>query len=467
MQVSHNQLITPPPTHYYILIKGKLFTINKLFIILCMYTTSLHTYSQIRVLSNGNMGVGTTNPGAKTEIWGTTGQLGLRLSYGNFSMGGNAEFKMDFPGLVGGKFSILNNGNVGICTASPQTPLHIYYPGNNLVRVQSTYGGLGNSANLEFSTYAGTGVAGRIAGVDEGSYTGSLKFYTNNSTGVPNSTANYETLRLYGPFAQFNAYVFSYGNQLFSDKCLKSNIKTCIKASEKILAMNGVTYTPIDSMEIDDYTPISVPTQAVTDTSVKLQVNVNDDTYAKPTHNKIKKKVPYGKAMNSTTQYGLIAQEVEKIVPELVTTTPGGMKAVNYTGVIPILIEAFKEQNAKIETLQAEILKLKGKKASSARVDEGAKQAEATSTTGAYLYQNTPNPFNKTTEIKYYIAESVQDAFITITDLGGKQIKTLPITTKGESYVTIKANELYAGLFAYTLVADGHIIDTKRMVIIE
>ncbi|MFN0049429.1 MAG: hypothetical protein ACKVOU_09920 [Cytophagales bacterium] len=38
---------------------------------------------------------------------------------------------------------------------------------------------------------------------------------------------------------------------------------------------------------------------------------------------------------------------------------------------------------------------------------------------------------------------------------------------EGESFVTLKAYELYAGLFAYTLVVDGNIIDTKRMVIVE
>ncbi|TAG52677.1 MAG: hypothetical protein EAZ27_11940, partial [Cytophagales bacterium] len=47
------------------------------------------------------------------------------------------------------------------------------------------------------------------------------------------------------------------------------------------------------------------------------------------------------------------------------------------------------------------------------------------------------------------------------------KLKSLPITTKGESSVSLKANELFAGIFVYTLVADGNIIDSKRMVIVE
>jgi hypothetical protein len=42
-------------------------------------------------------------------------------------------------------------------------------------------------------------------------------------------------------------------------------------------------------------------------------------------------------------QVGVIAQEVERVVPELVHTGADGYKAVEYTSLIPILIEAVKE----------------------------------------------------------------------------------------------------------------------------
>jgi hypothetical protein len=48
---------------------------------------------------------------------------------------------------------------------------------------------------------------------------------------------------------------------------------------------------------------------------------------------------------------GLIAQEVEPVFPELVENGPDGMKSLNYTGLIPPLIEAIKEQQKKIEGL--------------------------------------------------------------------------------------------------------------------
>ncbi len=56
---------------------------------------------------------------------------------------------------------------------------------------------------------------------------------------------------------------------------------------------------------------------------------------------------------NSREQIGVIAQEVEKYFPELVTTKEDGFKAVRYTGLIPHLIEAVKELDKRTEEVAA------------------------------------------------------------------------------------------------------------------
>ncbi|SFD54404.1 tail fiber domain-containing protein [Flavobacterium phragmitis] len=58
-------------------------------------------------------------------------------------------------------------------------------------------------------------------------------------------------------------------------------------------------------------------------------------------------------------QLGVIAQEVEKVLPELVTTDKDGYKAVNYIGLVPILIEGVKAQQTEIEDLKSEVETLK------------------------------------------------------------------------------------------------------------
>jgi hypothetical protein len=55
---------------------------------------------------------------------------------------------------------------------------------------------------------------------------------------------------------------------------------------------------------------------------------------------------------NKGQDYGVIAQEVEKILPEAVQTRKTGMKAVRYEKLIPLLIEVVKEQQKQIDELK-------------------------------------------------------------------------------------------------------------------
>jgi hypothetical protein len=48
---------------------------------------------------------------------------------------------------------------------------------------------------------------------------------------------------------------------------------------------------------------------------------------------------------------GIIAQEVEKVLPEVVSTNSKGFKSVNYSVLTVVLIEAINEQQKQIEKL--------------------------------------------------------------------------------------------------------------------
>lgn len=69
--------------------------------------------------------------------------------------------------------------------------------------------------------------------------------------------------------------------------------------------------------------------------------------------------VSYVKTDSEHVNMGLVAQEIEQVLPELVTTHKGtdydDEKSVNYNGVIPVLIEAIKEQQQQIEQLQQRV----------------------------------------------------------------------------------------------------------------
>lgn len=56
---------------------------------------------------------------------------------------------------------------------------------------------------------------------------------------------------------------------------------------------------------------------------------------------------------------GMIAQEVEEICPELVKENPVGYKGLNYTGIVPHLVHKVQKQQDEINSLKAEIAKIK------------------------------------------------------------------------------------------------------------
>ena len=61
----------------------------------------------------------------------------------------------------------------------------------------------------------------------------------------------------------------------------------------------------------------------------------------------------FGIHENEGHDVGIIAQEIEKILPEIVTTRDNGYMAVKYEKLVPLLIEAIKELSAEIDKLKS------------------------------------------------------------------------------------------------------------------
>ena len=168
------------------------------------------------------------------------------------------------------------------------------------------------------------------------------------------------------------------------------------------------------------------------------------------------------------SHYGLVAQEVKEEFPDLVYTDSNGMLSVNYIELIPLLISTVKQQNAQIKEQDLRISELEkplGGKTRSAR--HAASSPEAMEATEAVLLQNTPNPFSEQTEIGYTLPNDVQDAAIYIYDMQGVQLQKHELASRGSGTLAISGGTLRAGMYLYSLVADGKLIDTKRMILTE
>ncbi len=88
------------------------------------------------------------------------------------------------------------------------------------------------------------------------------------------------------------------------------------------------------------------------------------------------------------------------------------------------------------------------------------------------LYQNYPNPFNSITKIRYQIAKSkeqISTVKISIFDITGKRIIDLVNQRQdtGTFEVDFSGDGLSSGVYFYSLIVDGYLIDTKKMLIIK
>jgi len=168
--------------------------------------------------------------------------------------------------------------------------------------------------------------------------------------------------------------------------------------------------------------------------------------------------------------YGLIAQELEKEFPELVRLDSITMtRAINYDGMIPILLEAIKMQQKQIVEMQGQINALEDNCCQNSTKSASIGETDKIDLDGNLpkLYQNNPNPFSVQTTVKFEIPETVQSAQLHICNMTGTLLKTITVNQRGTGNVTINANEFVAGMYLYSLVCDGKIVDTKQMLLTE
>jgi len=215
-------------------------------------------------------------------------------------------------------------------------------------------------------------------------------------------------------------------------------------------------------------------------------------------------------------QYGFIAQDVEQFLPELVEMktkpaeydslgnllfTSATFKTLNYNAFFALLTRATQQQNDTIDVLKNELQTQKTNTDSLANELATLKQqftqmknclqpllnflcgnnniskienledvmniinVELSNGDAIVLEQNVPNPFNENTSIKYYIPENINYAQIIFTDMQGRIIKTVDINQTGHGQLKVYATNLSQGIYQYSILVDGKVIDTKKMVV--
>jgi hypothetical protein len=88
----------------------------------------------------------------------------------------------------------------------------------------------------------------------------------------------------------------------------------------------------------------------------RLKENINDLQNSLEIVKKLDGK-EYNFKDRSRKSYGFIAQEIEQILPDIVDNDKNGIKSISYGDIIPILSNAIKELNNKIDLLENKISK--------------------------------------------------------------------------------------------------------------
>ncbi|WP_430410141.1 tail fiber domain-containing protein [Kordia sp.] len=238
----------------------------------------------------------------------------------------------------------------------------------------------------------------------------------------------------------FNGNVFVTGTFTASDKKLKDNVKDESNVLEKLAKLNAITYT---------FKP-------------------NEQLH-----------------LSSDLQHGFLAQNIEEVYPELVTTIrkpiidkdnkEAGIyeyKAVNYTGLISILTSSIKELNEKattsIEELNEKITSLES------QLEDMKREVDSNGETkldgqnnigdvGFSMEQNKPNPFTNQTVVNYTLPRNTK-ATISVVDLSGKFIKEYNLSTE-KGQVIINSSDIGKGIFIYALISDNEVVISKKMIV--
>lgn len=261
----------------------------------------------------------------------------------------------------------------------------------------------------------------------------------------------------------FNCNVLASNIAVASDSRFKTDITPLENSLQTITSLSPVSYKLLPRFGEKAFggngVPDDIPSGGLSEKDLR------DIEYFNNFHKSLENDGPH---------FGFLAQEVKEIYPELVHTDKDGYMYIDYIGMIPLLVNAIGELNAQIEVQNAQIEELKADNSELNQAVINTQQPSVDNNQASQigdnflknaLYQNHPNPFSTSTTITMSLRSDVTEAVLYIFDMQGALLKTVPVTDRGNVNVTINGGELNAGMYIYSLIADGNEVASKRMIL--
>lgn len=167
--------------------------------------------------------------------------------------------------------------------------------------------------------------------------------------------------------------------------------------------------------------------------AIKKATCINDEGEEVPAEDPVQTKL-------SSVSYGLAADQLKEVYPELVYEDMDGNYSINYIEMVPILVQAINELSAKVEALEAERDNPKAIKAKSSQMD---------------IADN----------VNLSIPDKAQKIQLNIYDLSGKQVRATDVNESGDVRLSTYTKGLPKGIYAYSLVVDGKVRFSRKMIV--
>jgi hypothetical protein len=302
------------------------------------------------------------------ENWSDAAQ-GTRLNFNTTATGTNT------PGT---KVTIDSAGNVGIGMLAPNDALEIFRSGTQANVVSTTFSDSGDSGGFFMQYARGTAAApaavqvGDTIGVIGGNGYGATQFGDVNAAMGMVAAENWtDTARgsvmgfLTTPLGTANMVlqmaILSNGNLALGTPLDVNGFPT---ATDKLQAFGDIRVgTSGTNGCIKNFAGTGIIGTCSSDRRLKKNITpfgpaLNQLTSLQPVHFNWRAPDFPDRHFGASRAYGLIAQDVEQVLPELVVTDNDGFKAVDYTKLPLLTIQAVKELKAENDDLKERVAEL-------------------------------------------------------------------------------------------------------------
>ena len=162
--------------------------------------------------------------------------------------------------------------------------------------------------------------------------------------------------------------------------------------------------------------------------------------------------------LRAQRRFGLLPDELSAIFPSLVQYYSNNEFGINYMDLVPILISCIQELKIQLDSRTEKIVDIMMSRSSGT---SAAREVRAA--IGNTLLSAMPTSVSESAVVRYLLTDEVTDAYITVTDMSGRVMVKVPVSSS-ETSVSISSGTLGEGIFLCTLFANGQNIGTKRLV---